>query len=205
MLIFRDPLSHGGTRLPTWLEGCPELQRMQTDNGDLLTAGDPLFLVDPVGVKWKDLDDGYQVTTTNGIDHDRYLRRRMDIERIRVKNAKGVDWFAPRILAEGGGDVLSLPWGKKDGVRVRSPTDEQARLLIAAGSARTEILSGKLGEVPIDIIAEWTHILLESVYHFSSDVIDALELLDDTLIGGVLLASSGFPKPLPETAVYAAL
>ncbi len=205
MIIFRDTQSHGGTRLPTFLEGCPELQRMQTDQGDLVTAGDPLYLVDPVGVVWHDLDDGWQVTTNNGIDHNRYVRRRVDVERVLVKNAQGIDWYAPKILSANGEVEIAVPWGKSDGVRVRKPTAEQQRLITSAIAGRVEILAGRLGTVPIDIVAEWVHALLESMYHLSGDVIDALELMDDNLAAGVLLASSGNPMPLPETAAYVAL
>ncbi len=202
MIILRDQHYRGGVRLPAWLEGCSELQRMQTDNGDLITAGDPLFLVDPVGAVWHELGDGYQVTTTNGIDHHRYLRRRSDIERILVRDAQAREWFAPRILDEAGDCALAVPWGKLDGVRVRKPTGEQQRCITSANAARKEILAGRIGDIPIDIIAEWVHALLEATYHLSGEIIDALELMDDTLALGVMFASSGFPKPTDQAAAH---
>lgn len=197
MLLFRDTVSNGGTRIPAWLAGCPELQRAQTLEGDVLFAGDPLLLAIPAHLDWVNLDDdGWQVACNGNVDFERYRRIRPDIESIPVKDCKDRLWFAPAVLDGDGQSALPMPWGKVDGVRIRRPTPEQQQLLTAATAARSEILSNKLATVPIDVIAEWVHALLSATYYLSGDVIDALEILDDTLAARVLLAAAGYPEPI---------
>ncbi len=201
MILVRDTLSHGGTRLPDWLAGCRELQRVQTDCGDVLTAGDPLFITIPPHLAWHDLGDGWQVTSNGGVDHDRYMRMRPDIETAPVRDAQGKMWAAPIVLDQQGHCAMPLPWGKVDGIRMRCPTAEQQRLINASEAARAEILAQRLDQVPINIIAEWVHALLAATYHLSGDVIDALQIMDDNLAAGVLLAASGYPRPIPVNDV----
>jgi hypothetical protein len=199
MILFRCTLSHGGVEVPDFLRGLHGLQRVQTEGGDVLTAGDPMFLDPPKDpAAWRNLGTtGVQACIIgDGPELASLTRKRTDVKYISVLDCKGRQWFAPAVLDPEGGCALSISWGMDErGVRVRKPNEEQERLLSAARAARAEVLAGTLDQTPIDVLASWVHVFIESTTHLNGMVVDALELLDDTLAVFYILAATGFPKP----------
>lgn len=194
-ILFRDTTNAVVPTPPPWLAGCPDVQCILTDRGAIYSACDPLFLAPPPEAAWRPLVDGWQVALVGELDLSPYVRQRQDLEFISVSDSWGRAYLVPAVLTPGGAVALTLPWGLVNGSRARKPAEEQRLLIAAAEAARGEILAGKVGEIPIDVAADWVHALLASAYHLPPPAFDALEIVDDKLALRALLAASGFPVP----------
>ncbi len=197
MILFRDTTARGGVRAPSWLEGCPGLYRQATEGGDILTLTEPIFLpTEPERLAWSDLGDGWQVAQgAKEANHNQYLRNRTDLQFVPARDAVGRPWMVPTILDKHGVVALPLPWGKDEqGIRVRRATPEQAKLVAIARAAHGELTADRLLSTPIDVLCSWVYPLLESAYHLTGDVIDALGLCDDALGVTAVLGAIGWDR-----------
>lgn len=194
MILFRDPLSHGGTRMPSFLEGCPEVQRLVTETGDVLSTGDPVYLSVPTNAIWSNIGDGWQMCLNGDPELDRHIRDRNDLQTVELQDCFGRTWHAPKVLDADGECFLPLSWGRENGLMVRKPTNEQSKLITAATAGRKEIVNNTLGQVPIEIAYEWVCTLLESTYYLNGETLLACGLITDELAAHVLLAAGGFPR-----------
>ncbi len=195
MILYRDISRPASPRWPSWLEGAENLCRRGSDKGDMIAITDPMVFPPAEGLKWRDIDDGWQVAQVGAPDVPQLIRSRTDCGTLTVADGRGALWLVPAVLDPEGGVAMATPLACVGGKWGRQPTVEQAAIIDAAQAARVEILANRLHLVPVDAACSWVCILLAAVYHLNPDAIGALGLLDDLMIPRVLLAAAGFPPP----------
>ncbi len=206
MIVYQDTLSPrpDSPRTPPPLVGAQTLTRRDCTAGDLVTLGEPLgdLTVAPDGAAVLGLPDHWCCWQVGEFRPSDYLRRGpAALALLPVADAQGFAWHTPAVLAprlepRAGEAILPLPWGLDEhGLPARMPTPAQARLIAAARAARLEILDGRLGTVPAPIAAAMVVPLLEAAYHLVAAQLFGWQLIDDQVIVGALMGSSGFIVP----------
>ncbi len=197
MILFRDAMHPRpeSPRWPSWLMGAENLCRRESPKGDLVAITDPLVFPSGDGLKWLPVEDGWQVAKGGGADLPQLIRKRTDCQALTVFDGRGTSWLVPAILDPAGNVTMAVPLSSVSGKWAREPTDEQAGMIQAAQAARAEIVTNRLGQVPVEAACAWVCALLAGTYYLSPCTIGALALLDDYLIPRVLLAAAGFPPP----------
>ncbi len=210
-LIYRDVRRPRPSefRLPPWLVGMQDVQRIDHELGDVVGCWDPIVFGSdtlPPATAWKALHDDWQVALVGRLSPAEMLRLGPGLpDVIPVRDEQGRSWAVPAVFNPHGGTLLRLPMAKDlDGIWRREPTPLQRCLLSVAQAARDEVLTttnergeslSRFSRLPFAVGAEWTCSLLEAVYHLHESVIGVLGLLDDRLVRESLLAAAGFPVP----------
>lgn len=201
MILYQDisGQAHQSPRTPAHLVGASGLVRRQSDAGDLVSVGDPMYCCNiPASPKWRAVGDQWQGCLVGELVPALLLRKDEGLPAIlATADAQGRSWHAPVILAPDGAVALPLPLGRDDdGVWKRVPSEMQARWIATAKAARAELVGGGIAGVPIAAAADWACTLLEAIYHLTAAELGAFALLDDRLMLGVLLAAAGLARPI---------
>jgi hypothetical protein len=200
MIVYRDKTRSTSPRVPQHLTGAADLCRRESTNGRLVGVCDPVCFNEPEAsaAVWHELGDGWAFCLTAPLaqkDVTQLIRQTSEvIPTAPVTDAMGRVWYVATILKDDGKFALPVPWGKDPvtGQWERSPTPAQAAWIKAATGARAEIDANRLTEIPFSVAAEWVSTLLCATYHLTPDILAALNLLDDKLVVGVMLAAAGY-------------
>lgn len=197
MILIADTKHADRTTPPSWLAGAPGLQRRDGVDGRWWGIGDG-YLVGPQDRPFLQLDDGWRVTLLDGFDPRTIARAQHWCPTRPVADLQGRVWFAPELLNQHGERIFRVSYGEDF---LPALTPEQKRAQEIADAARQALITAakeaanddqRTGSgLPVSVAGRWAAELLALVNHVSVPVLGKLGLLDDALIGGVLLLATG--------------
>jgi hypothetical protein len=182
VIVVRDSLSRKTP--PPWMAGAADLNCRESDAGTLWGIGDG-YLLGPQPV-WRDLGDGYAVGgTVDATDPVSLRRSQLWADCAEVPDLHARMWSVPSIIGLDGCRRFRVAYGAG---YLPSLTPEQYRALDIANAAREAAAADSL---PMEIAAQYAAELLCMSTHLSVEVVQAMTMLDDVLILGVINTAIG--------------
>lgn len=190
MILYLDSQADKRAISPPWLDGAEMLQRREAKAGRLWGCGDPYLMDIHPTADWHTLDDGWKCAQIDGPDSGRLHRDQKWTPTTTVADLRGNLWLVPQILNANGERQIRMTYGDD---WLPRPTDLQVRCTAIAIAAREALKAQSLGGdgVPMANACQWAAELLCAVNHVSISVIQKESLLDDALVGGILMQATG--------------
>lgn len=178
---------------PSWLEGARELQRRESDGESWWGIGSGYLCGPQPTVKWEKLPGRLSVAAIGTIDPRDLVTDQRWITTEPIADLSLRIWFAPCVLDKDGSRRFRTAYGP-DFLPALTPVQERCEAI--ANAARSALIAAHCDDAPIPIkqACAWAAELLSAVNHITPDIIGALRLLDDALIGGVLYRAAGLPS-----------
>ncbi len=193
MILVQD--NRNRPEAPPWMAGAADLQCREGEGKRWWGIGEGYLCGPQERATWHEIPDGYSVAIMGETDPRVLARRQLWCPLAPVADLLGRVWFAPCLLSSEGERQFRTAYGED---YLPALTDVQANAEKVALAARAALvaaaadkMAGGAGGLPMPAAAHWAADLLASVNHVTPQVIACNSLLDDALIGGVLLQASG--------------